>query len=399
MRWMNPDTTYFGTYAHVQSCRYDSNAIAHVGFPVGPPWNYSFAGWTENGILVSTQRDYTFPVTSDRVLVAEFTQMFTNAVSYSGVILSTNGICDHSGILNFTCGTNGGLLGSFSHNRRNYSISGSLNYEEGSVYAIGPNGTFWIHLNYDQYRPERITGAAMSSGVDIPLSAEFANTYSKTNPAPQAGIYTLSLNGLETEQPAIGNGFGVVTLDESGKVRFLGSLADGTPVTQSGVITSEGHWPVYFPLYGGRGAITGWIDFGTGSPQELSGFIEWVKPEGSKLYRDGFVTRATVTGSPYIVPDKHEPTWTLQTAQLTLIGGDMEELFSETLQTSSIPNVLVGDHAKVSFNPKTGFFSGRITNSGKPISFKGALLQNSHIGQGYFTSTSGSGVVKIAPVQ
>jgi len=51
-----------GEYEHGQSCTL--TATAAMG--------YTFTGWRENGIAVSTQADYTFTVTGDRTLVANF---------------------------------------------------------------------------------------------------------------------------------------------------------------------------------------------------------------------------------------------------------------------------------------------------------------------------------------
>ena len=53
-----------GTYQQGQSCTV--NATANTG--------YTFTNWTENGNVVSTNANYTFTVTSNRTLVANFTQ-------------------------------------------------------------------------------------------------------------------------------------------------------------------------------------------------------------------------------------------------------------------------------------------------------------------------------------
>lgn len=53
-----------GTYQQGQSC--NVTAASNIG--------YTFTNWTENGNVVSTQASYTFTVTSNRTLVANFTQ-------------------------------------------------------------------------------------------------------------------------------------------------------------------------------------------------------------------------------------------------------------------------------------------------------------------------------------
>ena len=63
-----------GTFSQGQSCTV--NATANTG--------YTFTNWTENGTVVSTNANYTFNVTSNRTLVANFTaipQSYTITVS------------------------------------------------------------------------------------------------------------------------------------------------------------------------------------------------------------------------------------------------------------------------------------------------------------------------------
>ena len=61
-----------GTYQQGQSCTVSASANA----------GYTFSNWTENGTVVSTTRTYTFTVTSNRTLVANFTaQSYTITVA------------------------------------------------------------------------------------------------------------------------------------------------------------------------------------------------------------------------------------------------------------------------------------------------------------------------------
>lgn len=61
-----------GTYQQGQSCTV--SAMANSG-------GYTFTNWTENGDVVSTDVNYTFTVTGNRILVANFTQQFTVTVT------------------------------------------------------------------------------------------------------------------------------------------------------------------------------------------------------------------------------------------------------------------------------------------------------------------------------
>ena len=65
------DGTDSGTYTHGQSC----TVIAT------PNDGYSFVNWTENGTAVSTDATYTFTVTADRDLVANFSETATQTTT------------------------------------------------------------------------------------------------------------------------------------------------------------------------------------------------------------------------------------------------------------------------------------------------------------------------------
>ncbi len=86
------------TYTITVSANPSNGGSAHVGSPTGPTTgtytngqqcmvyavansNYTFANWTENGTVVSTQANYQFTVNSNRALVANFIRQYTIAVS------------------------------------------------------------------------------------------------------------------------------------------------------------------------------------------------------------------------------------------------------------------------------------------------------------------------------
>ena len=46
-----------------------------------------------------------------------------------------------------------------------------------------------------------------------------------------------------------------------GTITLAGSLADGTAISQSSVVSQDGYWPLYVNLYGGKGSLWGWNYF------------------------------------------------------------------------------------------------------------------------------------------
>ena len=103
-----------GTYEQGQSCTV--SATANTG--------YTFANWTENGIAVSTNANYTFTVSGDRTLVANFT---------------ANG------------GGGGGFDGQIVMERK-YYIHHANNYSHPSIHFLFDNNQVlsigYLHANY-----------------------------------------------------------------------------------------------------------------------------------------------------------------------------------------------------------------------------------------------------------
>src|SRR6185436_19227133 len=87
-------------------------------------------------------------------------------------------------------------------------------------------------------------------------------TFGKTNPPPQAGRYTWIVLGTpSTALAPEGDSYGAVVVDGRGGAKLTGSLADKTSLVAKAPISKNGYWPLYAPLYGGKGALLGWAVF------------------------------------------------------------------------------------------------------------------------------------------
>ena len=153
-----------GNYNYGQSCTLQATAAT----------GYTFTNWTENGSVLSTSANYTFTVTSNRTLVANFTatpQNYTISVSANpsnGGSVSGGGTyaqgqsCTISAIVNngytftnwtengsvvstnasytFTVTNNRTLVANFTANPQNYTISVSANPSNGG--SVSGGGTY-----------------------------------------------------------------------------------------------------------------------------------------------------------------------------------------------------------------------------------------------------------------
>ncbi len=264
-----------------------------------------FANWVSNGIVVATIPRYSFIVESNVMLQANFipNPFLPVMGSYHGLFYVTNGAAEESSG-SFVASVTGS--GAFSARLRLagrcYSYCEAFSVTGLALKSIQRPGltpiTVQLQLNLSN---GPLTGTISDGTWTADLVADAA-VYSRTNPAPQTGKYTLLIPGCEnaSTQPG-GNGFGAVTVEPSGNVIFSGILGDGTPVTSTSIVSSQGQWPLYASFYGGNGSILGWLSFTNESG--ISGQTGWFKlPQtAAKLYAGGFTVSNEVIGSVYQV--------------------------------------------------------------------------------------------------
>ena len=84
------------------------------------------------------------------------------------------------------------------------------------------------------------------------LLADRVVSEARSNPATQyAGKYTLSIAGNTNEDGTVwfGDGYLTLSMNAGGKMKFSGSLADGTSVGAGSVpVGGHGYSPLYLPL-------------------------------------------------------------------------------------------------------------------------------------------------------
>jgi hypothetical protein len=68
----------------------------------------------------------------------------------------------------------------------------------------------------------------------------------------------------------------LVAVDDLGNATFEGILPDGTKVSQASMVSREGYWPLYVPLYGGRGSLWAWCQFANGTVHSLPMSADWI---------------------------------------------------------------------------------------------------------------------------
>jgi hypothetical protein len=223
----------------------------------------------------------------------------------------------------------------------------------------------------------------------------------KTMVSPQLGKYTMIIpgNGDGSTAPG-GDSFATVSVDKFGRIRMVGSLADGTRVMQSSTTSSDAVWPLYVPLYGGQGLLWSFILFTNSVQGDLGGDLTWVKTNvaKAKFYPNGFIVETNAWGSSYQNPGPGQNPLNLASANLVLTGGGLSQPVSNSLAfTGNRGTSSSGGKASLTFNPGVGTFSGRVAGQPKPIVYNGVALQVSNYASGFFLGTSQSGRVTVSP--
>ncbi|MGD0812366.1 MAG: LamG-like jellyroll fold domain-containing protein [Verrucomicrobiota bacterium] len=368
-----------------------------------------FAGWTSNGILVASSPMYTFMVESNVMLQVNFipNPFIPVAGNYHGLFYVTNDAAEESSG-SFVATVTG--AGAYSAKLRlgagSYSLSGAFSVTGAASKSIARSGSTPITVELQLGLTNGpLTGTISDGAWSADLVADAA-VYSRKNPAPQAGKYTLLIPGSEnaSTQPG-GNGYGAVIVSESGNVTFSGTLGDGTPVSSTSIISSEGQWPLYVSLYGGNGSILGWLTFTNDGA--ISGQTGWFKlPEAAaKLYPGGFTNSSDAMGSAYQYTNGL-PLLGFSQGQLVLTNGDLSTGLVDPIglgpeMEATSQSAANQPAATLDFKTSSGLFKGSVMNpaTGKPIAVNGVVLQNQNLGAGCFLGVNESGSVILSSAQ
>jgi thiol-disulfide isomerase/thioredoxin len=381
--------------------------------------NWIFSNWVGGTTLpysvLASSSNYTFTMQSNLVLQANFVTNFflTAQGAYNGLFTPASSPRQqtNSGFFTVNVTSTGGLSGNLFLGsetipllNEKFDVSGAaqlhstrkgqstltttlqLNLADRSVQGTVTDGSFAAVLSGDQ--------------------AVFSSTHKATN---YQGQYTLIIPG--TDNPMVGpfgTSYGTATVDALGNITFGGSLADGTSVSRSSVVSKDGFWPFYVPLYGGAGSLWGWNYF-TNHTIISAPYASWINATNSAktaVYRSGFTNeQVAIIGSFYTSTNK--PLLSLTNAQVLL--EEISPPFSITDQITLASNNAIkvtnaaGKTNKLTLTIKTsGLITGSFlnpANAKQTIQVNGVLLQNQTNAQGYFLGTNQSGTFILAPLE
>ena len=334
---------------------------------------------------------------------------------YQGLVQSNSPSQQTSGIISITAGTTGAFSAKLTMSGASYSFRGGFNNNGDGLSVIARAGatslTVILHIDLTN-GTDQITGTVSDGTFTSAVTANLSVFNSRSNPATlYQGTYTVLLppNPGDTG-PGFpqGYGYGTLTVDAGGRIRFSATLGDGTRVSQSAVVSKEGTWPVYLALYAKQGSLLGWVTFtNVVGVSDLGGTLNWFKLPtlGAKFYPNGFTIQTALLGSQYAAPTTGTPALTVSNAACNLLvtsgAGDLASFVSNsmTLAANNKVSACGTNGCKLTITARTGLFSGSFVNpaTAKSTAFRGALFQKQNDGAGLFLGTDQSGFVTIGP--
>ena len=245
-----------------------------------------------------------------------------------------------------------------------------------------------------------ISGRLYRDEWEAQLVVDRVTFHAATNPAPFAGKYTLVLPSADGDDAPGGDGFGRVSVSAAGLATLVGTLADGTKVSDSVTLSKAGAWPFYAPLYAGKGSVLSWMTFTNLAETDIAGALSWIRPTlpKAKFYTNGFAVQTDVVGSSYTSPASNtNRVIEIEAGIATLTGGGLANALTNAFSIASNNKVtnLGTNKLSLTFTAATGLFSGKLVNpeTGKTLTLQGAMLQKQNYGAGFFLGTEGGGRV------
>ncbi len=335
--------------------------------------------------------------------------------SYSGVIQTGTSSHTLSGLITINVTSTGAFTASFNFGGQISSLRGVFRNDgtfSGLILRKGLS-PLTLSLTLDTTNGTNAITGTVSDGVTTATLTADRAAYSKTIPAPaeKVGFYTVLMPSDPAHPEATspqGTGYGTLTVDATGAIRFAGVLGDGTKASQGTSLTADGTWPFYVAPYKLGGSISGRIAFrSVSNVSDFNGTLNWFKLANptDALYRAGFSGQISLIGSRYTMPPIGTRVLfanTGGTATFTITGGNLnpsapqEKLFLSTLNTVSLVS---GPPFTMKLTLTTGVFAGTFADPGgiRPRAFGGVLFQKQNLGAGLFLGNGQTGSVNLTP--
>jgi hypothetical protein len=378
---------------------------ARVSLTAVPGSGQVFAGWI--GSTNSTNNPLVFKMASNTIVQVNFVpNPFLPFVgTYNGLFWSSNGVSESAaGLLKgLTLTAKGSYSALLLIDGASHGISGSFDLagQAGQTVKVGGReGTVNLSITLTSNAPAPLVTGTISnangSWVATNLMAERA-----TNNDAISSAYTMLLppDTNVASSPA-GYGYGLISAQPGSaktpaSARIAGVLADGTAFSQSTTVSLDSYVPVYVSLYGGKGALLGWINLDSTNASPAA--LYWVHPAitaSSAVVKAPFVSTNQIGLSPW--------------SNVAGIYGGLTNLLElgSPNGTNAVTNIFVdigpdgrasASNATVTIAPKTGALTITIGSGASRVTGHGVVLLNGTNGACYFLTKTNTGAILLQP--
>ena len=237
-----------------------------------------FSNWTAGSVVLGTNPVLNFQMISNLVLQANFvTNHFLGRQGvYSGLAYDPNNVTfSKAGFFRLTMSDRRTFSGSTIFAGGVYPFTGRFWVDGRATVRIARPGRPGLtsELAIDLVGNSGITGTVTDGTFTVPLRAERPG-FGVSSSAPYEGRYTIV---VPAAGEVAGDGVGIVKMSSGGSVMLAGTLADGTVIAQSSPVSSTGLWPLYVPLYAGKGMVNPIIVCSNFAKEFIASSIEWIR--------------------------------------------------------------------------------------------------------------------------
>jgi len=358
--------------------------------------NY-FLGWRGDVFNTLSPTVY-FTMRENAVVVSRFgrTLLGLSDGRYEGVFYSgTNGLRKSVGLITLNLRANGFYSGQLKPFGASYGIRGKFDLSGSSSIAGTVRDTVLIlEMGLYEEGVEAIAGRYRDGTFSSDFVLWRQQVYRTTNSYPHAGSYTFQLTPPEAPNNGLtdGSGFGTLTVDARGRIKWSATLANQANLNRAGVLADlrplrgratvlQGdRWSFYFPSLKGE-ALAGGARFTGGS--NFNADVVWFSPG----FPDKTNQNVKLLGSRYTPPAAGRAFgWT--NGVLTISGGGLAEPIISAVELQPNGSFLISSNPhniQISVTNATGFVGGTFTHpaSNTLTRLRGAVLQSSNTAAGF----------------
>ena len=375
-----------------------------------PGPGHLFSSW--QGLFVSESAKVKFLARSNTTITAVFATNLFSVVkgTYAGLFFDPEQVEQKSsGLLTLTLSDQGSYSARLSMNGQAFPFSGrfSADGRETNLISRAGDSPLLIRLGADFVdATNQMVGSI--SNLNASSSLRWSSpirldrpVFHANNPSPFAGRYTLLIprEGDFDDKPG-GDSVGAFAVSEHGDVTFKGALADGTKLSYAAKLATDGVWPFYASLYGGKGAAFSLISITNGVESNVNGRFHWFKQSGTpgRFYTNGFATEMLLLGSMFTNALSPQSVLEFTSASLSFTNGNLlaDFLNNVVLTNNRVLNLgsdVTLNRLSLRISGNSGLFSGTVQPPGsvRNAPFSGVVLQKQNYGAGFFLGTNQSG--------